>query len=169
MQGIPHIASTPHDGRRSSVPPARREQYPAPHTGRDMAPRMPYQGAAPHVTPAARPPEAAAPQHPVFISRSGWRRRTLQGMALAVGCSCLGYLAFVGMLVSGLRQPVGTHPPSMNGPAPSGPGTGTSQYGRGAPARAEAHRPSARNRADRDDRRRPPAGRSAPPAGGPKQ
>ncbi|KOT87350.1 hypothetical protein ADK86_36065 [Streptomyces sp. NRRL F-5755] len=121
------------------------------------------------MAPAARPPEAAAPRHPVFISRSGWRRRTLHGVAVAVGCSCLGYLVFVGMLISGLRQPVGTHPPSMNGPAPSGPGTGASQYGRGAPARAEAHRPSAGDRAGRDDRRRPPAGRSAPSVGGPKQ
>ncbi|MFH8748127.1 hypothetical protein ACH4GK_31360 [Streptomyces rimosus] len=133
-----------------------------------MRPRLPHHGAAPHVTPAARPPEAAAPRPPVFISRSGWRRRTLQGAALAVGCSCFGYLLFVGMLISGLRQPVGTHPPSMNGPVASGPDTGTSQYGRGTPARAEAHRPSARDRAERDDCR-PPAGRSAPPAGGPKQ
>ncbi|OKI00974.1 hypothetical protein A6A06_19010 [Streptomyces sp. CB02923] len=134
-----------------------------------MTPRMPHQGAALRVPPAARRPEAAVPRHPVFISRSGWRRRTLQVVALAVGCACFGYLLFVGMLISGLRQPVGTHPPSMTGPVPSGPVAGTSQYGRGAPARAEAHRPPAGARADRDDRRRPPAGRSAPSAGGPKQ
>lgn len=169
MQGIPHIASTPHDGRLSSVPPVRREQYPAQQTRWDMTQRMPHQGAVPRVPPAAQRPKAAVPRHPVFISQSGWRRRTLQGVALAVGCTCLGYLLFVGMLVSGLRQPVGTHPPSMNGPVPSGPDTGKSQYGRGAPVRAEAHRPSARAQADRDDRRRPPAGRSAPSAGGPKQ
>ncbi|MEU9124490.1 hypothetical protein AB0C96_32350 [Streptomyces sp. NPDC048506] len=121
------------------------------------------------MTPAARPPQAAARQLPVFIDQSGWRRRTLQGVALAVGCSCLGYLLFVGTLISGLRQPVGTHPPSLNGPAPSGPDTGKSQHGHGAPDRAEAHRPPARAHADRDDHRRPPAGRSAPSAGGPEQ
>lgn len=165
MQGIPHIASTPHDGRLSSVPPARREQ----HTGRDMTHRMPHRVAAPRVTPVAQRPQAAAPQLPVFIDQSGWRRRTLQGVALAVGCACLGYLLFVGTLISGLRQPVGTHPPSTNGPAPSGPDTGKAPHGPAAPARAEAHRPPARAHADRDDRRRPPAGRSVPPAGGLKQ
>ncbi|MFI2235843.1 hypothetical protein [Streptomyces chrestomyceticus] len=120
------------------------------------------------MTQAARRPEAAPPRPPVFIAQSGWRRRTLQGVALAVGCACLGYLLFVGMLISGLRQPVGTHPPSTKGPVPSGPDSGTSQYSSGAPVRAEAHRPSARAHADRDHRR-PPAGRSAPSAGGPKQ
>ncbi len=173
VQGIPHIASTPHDGRSSSVPPARREPYTAQHTGRDMTQRMPHRGAvsatAPRVSPAARRPQAAAPQLPVFISQSGWRRRTLQGVALAVGCACVGYLLFVGTLISGLRQPVGTHPPSMNGPVPSGPGTGTTQVGHGAPARAEAHRPPAKAHADRDDHLHPSAGRSAPSAGGPKQ
>ncbi|MFD7669166.1 hypothetical protein [Streptomyces sp. NPDC059788] len=129
---------------------------------------MPHRSAASRVTPAARRPEAASTRHPVFIARSGWRRRTLQGAALAVGCACLGYLLFVGTLISGLRQPVGTHPPSMNGPVPSGPDAGKSRYGRGAPARAEAHRPPARTQADRDARR-PPAGRSAPSAGGPRQ
>lgn len=169
VQGIPHIASTPHDGRLSSVPPARGEQYPARQTGWDMTQRLPHQGAAPRVAPAARRPEAVLPRHPVFIARSSWRTRTLQCVALAVGCACLGYLLFVGMVISGLRQPVGAHPPSVNGPVPSGPDTGKSQYGRGAHARAEAYRLPARAQADRDDRRQPPAGRSAPPAGGPKQ
>ncbi len=169
MQGIPHIASTPHDGRLSSVTPARREPYPAQHPGQDMTQRMPYRSAAPRVTSAARRPQSAASQLPVFISQSGWRRRALQGVALAAGCACFGYLLFVGTLISELRQPLGTHPPSMNGLAPSGPATGTSQHDHGAPARAEAHRPPARAHADRDDRRRPPAGRSAPSAGGLKQ
>lgn len=181
MQGIPHIASTPHDGRWSSVPPARREQqHTGQYTARDMTQRIPPPVAAPRVTPAARRPRAAAPQLPVFIDQSGWRRRTLQGVALAVGCACLGYLLFVGTLVSGLRQPVGTQPPSTNGPAPSGPDTGTdtrpdtgtSQHGRGVPDQAGAHRPPAGVHADRDHHRRPSTGgtgRSAPAAGGPKQ
>ncbi|MGW7414196.1 hypothetical protein [Streptomyces sp. NPDC054863] len=129
--------------------------------------------AAPRVYPAARRPQAAAPQLPVFIDQSGWRRRTLQGVALAVGFACLGYLLFVGALISGLRQPVGTHPPSTNVPAPSGPDTGTSQRGHGAPDRAEADRTEAdrspaRGVVDRDDHR-PPSGRSVPSAGGPEQ
>ncbi|MFD8548215.1 hypothetical protein [Streptomyces sp. NPDC059649] len=134
-----------------------------------MTQPVPHRGVAPRGTPAARRPQAAAPQLPVFIGRSGWRRRMLQALALAVGCACLGYLLFVGTLISGLRQSVGTHPPSMNGPVPSGPDTGTAQRGHGAPARAEAHRPPARAHVDRDDHRRPPAGRAAPPAGGTKQ
>ncbi|MEV8016959.1 hypothetical protein AB0O76_11535 [Streptomyces sp. NPDC086554] len=112
MQGIPHIASTPHDGRSSPVPPARREQYTAHHPAREVTRRTP-------------------PQLPVFIDQSGWRRRTLQGMALAVSCACLGYLLLVGTVISGLWQPVGTHPPSTKGPAPSAPDTGTA--GRSAP------------------------------------
>ncbi|GGO39529.1 MULTISPECIES: hypothetical protein [Streptomyces] len=95
MQGTPHIASTPHDGRWSPVPPARGEQHPA------------------------RRPRAAEPRLPVFIDESGLRRRTLQGVALLVGCACVGYLLFVGAVVSGLREPVGTRPPSTNGPAPA--------------------------------------------------
>ncbi|TJZ54075.1 hypothetical protein FCH28_12745 [Streptomyces piniterrae] len=134
-----------------------------------MTQRMPHRVAAPHVTQAARHPQDADPQLPVFIDESGWRRRALQGMALAVGCACLGYLLFVGTLVSGLRQPVGTQPPSLSGPVPSGPVTGKSQHGYAAPGRAEAHRPPARTQADRGDHR-PPSGRSAPPpAGGLKQ
>ncbi|MGW7082188.1 hypothetical protein ACWGH2_01620 [Streptomyces sp. NPDC054871] len=91
------------------------------------------------------------------------RRRTLQGLALVVGCACLGYLLFVGTVISGLWQPVGTQPPSMNAPAaPAHPGAKKAQEAPGAPARAGA-------RADRDDHRRPPAGRAAPPAGGPEK
>jgi hypothetical protein len=80
VQGIPHIASTPHDGRSSPVPPAREAQQ----------------------------------RLPVFVDQSGWRRRTLQGLALAVGCACLGYLLFLGTLISGLWQPVGSQPPSTD-------------------------------------------------------
>ncbi|MGW5734044.1 MULTISPECIES: hypothetical protein [Streptomyces] len=109
--------------------------------------------AAPRANPAARRPPAAVDQLPVFIDRSGLRRRTLQGMALVVGCACLGYLVFVGTLVGGLLQPVGTRPPGTGVPASAArdaPGTDTS---------GQAH-------ADRDDRRRPPTGRSAPPPAG---
>ncbi|MFD3573640.1 hypothetical protein [Streptomyces sp. NPDC058644] len=114
MQGTPHIASTPHHGRWSSVHP-------------DVAQRMPDRAAVvPRATPATRRPDDADPQLPVFIDQSGWRRRALQGLALMVGCACVGYLLFVGALISGLRQPVGTHPPSTNAPAPSGPDTGRS-------------------------------------------
>ncbi|MFG2648480.1 hypothetical protein [Streptomyces sp. NPDC048436] len=94
-------------------------------------------------------------QLPVFVDQSGWRRRTLQAMALAVGCACLGYLLFVGTLMSGLWQPVGTQPPSTSGPVADRP---------------EADRPPAKAHAGRENHRRPPSGRSAPPpAGGPEQ
>jgi hypothetical protein len=126
-----------------------------------MTQRLPHQVVATHVAPVTRRPRAAAPQLPVFIDQSGWRRRTLQGVGLAVGLACLGYLLFAGVLISGLRQPVGTQPPSTNGPARSGPDTGKSSHGSGTPVRAEAHA---------DHYRRPLSGRSAPPsAGGPKQ
>ncbi|WP_438290873.1 hypothetical protein [Streptomyces sp. HUAS TT7] len=130
-----------------------------------MTQHLPHQVVAPRVTPVTRRPRAAAaPQLPVFIDQSGWRRRTLQGVGLAVGLACLAYLLFAGVLISGLRQPVGTHPPSMtstNGLVRSGPDTGESSYGSGIPVRAEAHA---------DHYRRPLSGRSAPPsAGGPKQ
>ncbi|MFI6055755.1 hypothetical protein ACIBCO_37440 [Streptomyces violascens] len=139
-----------------------------------MTQRLPHQAVATHVTPVTRRPQAAAPQPPVFIDQSGWRRRTLQGVALAVGLACLGYLLFVGVLVSGLRQPVGTHPPSTtstNRPARSGPDTGKSSHGSGTPVRAEAHRPSVEAHAARENHySRPLSGRSAPPsAGGPEQ
>ncbi|MFC8131357.1 hypothetical protein [Streptomyces sp. NPDC057302] len=183
MQGTPHIASTPHDGRPPSGPPARRARYTeeqytarAPYgaqaqytdrgAGLDVPPRMPHQVAEPRVTPVARLPQAADPQPPIFIDQTGWRRRTLQGLALAVGCACLGYLLFVGTLVSGLWQPVGSRPPSTDGPAPTGPESGKSPRGSGAQARDEAQGQPSRAHADRDDRRRPPSGRSAPPAGG---
>ncbi|MEV2250715.1 hypothetical protein AB0I94_09075 [Streptomyces sp. NPDC050147] len=133
MQGTPHIASTPHDGRLPSVSP-----YPYPS------------GAA----PTARRPPAAAPQLPVFIDQSGRRRRALQGFGLLVGCASLGYLLFAGTLISGLWQPVGTHPPSTDAPASSGVNTD------GLPAGA---------RADRDEHRHPPAARSTPPTGVRKQ
>ncbi|MFH8489494.1 hypothetical protein [Streptomyces longisporoflavus] len=95
-------------------------------------------------------------------------------MALVAGGACLGYLLFVGTLIGGLLEPVGTQPPSTNAPAPAGPDTGASQRGSGTPARADAGgsragAPSQAGRADRHDRRRPPAGRTAPPAGGPGQ
>lgn len=132
MQGTPHIASTPHDGRLPSVSP-----YPP--GGAAPAARRPPAAAV----PSARRPPAAAPQLPVFIDRSGWRRRTLQGLGLLVGCACVGYLLFAGTLISGLWQPVGTHPPSTDAPASSGAGTsGGSSAG---------------------------SSRSVPPAGGPKQ
>ncbi|MGW6062465.1 hypothetical protein [Streptomyces sp. NPDC055189] len=119
----------------------------------------------------------------MFIDQSGWRKRTLQGMAVIVGGACLGYLLFVGTLMSGLMQPVGTQPPSTNAPAPAGRDTGDTQRGSGTPARADAGRSQARAdagrsqaradagrsqagaRADRHERR-PPAGRTVPPAGG---
>ncbi|UQT55461.1 hypothetical protein M4V62_10365 [Streptomyces durmitorensis] len=131
----------------------------AQYTGRDMPQRMPHRtpqgmphrAAEPRVPPVARLPQAVDPQPPIFIDQSGWRRWTLQGLALVVGCTCLGYLAFVGTVVSDLWQPVGTQPPSTNGPVSTrGDGDGDADAGR------EDHRP-------------PAADRAAPPAGGLKQ
>ncbi|MFI1678242.1 hypothetical protein [Streptomyces sp. NPDC020607] len=128
----------------------------------------PHIAGTPHTARAApvtrRPEAAAAPQLPVFIDESGWRRRALQGMALLVGCACLGYLLFVGALASGLRNPVGTHPPSTNGTSTStGTHTGTSTD---TATRTSAHHSDG----DGGDRHRPPTGRSGrPPAGGAEQ
>ncbi|MGW2224276.1 hypothetical protein [Streptomyces formicae] len=109
MQGTPHIASTPHDGRSSPIPPAREAQ--PQRVGRED------------------------PQLPVFVDQSGWRKRTLQGMALVVGSACVGYLAFVGTLVSGLQQPVGSHPPSTTNTTDTANTTGaTNTTGRGGRA-----------------------------------
>ncbi len=167
MQGIPHIASTPHDGRSSPVPPARGARP----TGRAMTPRVPYEAvtprtpyeAPPHAAPVTRHPRAADPQLPVFIDESGWRRRALQGVAVVVSCACVGYLLFVGTLMSGLLRPVGTQPPSTNESVPAGPDTGKRAQRSDASGRTDAH-------ADRDSHRRPSSGRSVrPPAGGPGQ
>ncbi|MGW7269843.1 hypothetical protein ACWGH5_04955 [Streptomyces sp. NPDC054864] len=111
----------------------------------------------------------AEPQIPVFIDESGWRRRTLQGIGLAVGCACVGYLLFVGTIVSGFGQPVGTQPPSTNAPAGPNAPAAPSRQDAGAPPEDPGAPVPAGARADRDEHRRPPAGRSAPPAGGPKQ
>ncbi|MGW6025443.1 hypothetical protein [Streptomyces sp. NPDC055099] len=137
MQGTPHIASTPHDGRWPS-------EAPYPPGAAAPVPRRPPVVPRPQ---AARRPPAAAPQLPVFIDRSGWRRRTLQGLGLLVGCGCLGYLLFAGTLISGLWQPVGTHPPSTDAPASSGADT---------PAGTSADTSAGSSRSD-------------PPAGGPRQ
>jgi hypothetical protein len=105
-----------------------------------MPQNLPHRAAAPRVTPAARraPDE---PELPIFVDRSGWRRRTLQGVALVVGCACLGYLAFVGALISGLREPVGTHPPRTNVPAPVGQDSGKFSHGSGRSAQPPAGAP----------------------------
>lgn len=105
MRGTPHIAGTPYDGRPPSVP----ARPPGP----------------------AGPPAASRP--PVFIDPSGRRRRALQGAGLVVGCVCLGYLLFVGTLAGGLLEPVGTHPPGTDAPAPAaGHDSGGAADGRAA-------------------------------------
>ncbi|MEU6823348.1 hypothetical protein ABZ921_22160 [Streptomyces atriruber] len=112
-----------------------------------------------------RRPEPVDPQLPVFIDESGWRRRTLQGMALVVGCGCLGYLLFVGTMLSGLRTPVGTHPPSTNGPASSAPDHATSPRSQGHTKTNHATPDTPAGHEARHHR--PPGGRSVvPPAGG---
>ncbi|MFD0413828.1 hypothetical protein [Streptomyces sp. NPDC127108] len=148
-----------------------------------MTPRVPYEAMAPHVPPVAPRPRAADPELPVFIDESGWRRRALQGVAVVVSCACVGYLVFVGTLMTGLLRPVGTEPPSTNGPVPAGPDSGERAQGPDAPGRTDADRPRAGDHrpqsdahaeagahADRDHHRRPSTGRSVPPpAGGPRQ
>ncbi|QEU90971.1 hypothetical protein [Streptomyces kanamyceticus] len=131
MQGTPHIASTPHDGRSSPIPPARGAQ--PQRTGRED------------------------PQLPVFVDQSGWRKRTLQGMALVVGSACVGYLAFVGTLVSGLQQPVGTHPPSTKNTTDTTDATDTTNTAdKGGRARSGQHA----------DKSSYGSGRSVPPPAG---
>ncbi|WP_157872394.1 hypothetical protein [Streptomyces silaceus] len=105
--------------------------------------------------PAPRRPHEDEPQLPVFVDESGWRRRALQGIALVVGCVCLGYLFFVGVLGSGLLQPVGTQPPSVKGPAaPDDTGSTSPRrpgHRSGGSVRAEARQASAEKRAERTE------------------
>ncbi|MEV5977429.1 hypothetical protein [Streptomyces sp. NPDC052114] len=124
--------------------------------------------AVPRAAPAPPRAQDAEPELPVFVDESGWRRRALQGAALVVGGVCLGYLAFVGTLASGLLQPVGTQPPRVDGPSAQDD-DGRQAHRSGGAVRAEARQAAARERAERDKHRRPPAGRSAPPAGGPRR
>lgn len=53
---------------------------------------------------------------PVFIERSGRRRRLLRSVAAVLGCACAGYLLFLVVLVDALREPPGTAPPRMDVP-----------------------------------------------------
>ncbi|MDQ8702599.1 hypothetical protein RCO28_08870 [Streptomyces sp. LHD-70] len=53
---------------------------------------------------------------PVFIERSGRRRRVLRSVAAVLGCACAGYLLFLVVLVDAVRQPAGTAPPRMDVP-----------------------------------------------------
>ncbi|QKW08137.1 hypothetical protein HUT18_18900 [Streptomyces sp. NA04227] len=103
-------------------------------------------------------PEAT--QGPVFIDHSGWRRRLLQAVALTVGSVCVGYLLFLGTVITGLWKPVGTQPPSTTGPLTSGP----DRPGRDPGAQAEGHRPSPEAHPDRH--RRSPAPPSPDPRAG---
>ncbi|NBE52947.1 hypothetical protein [Streptomyces boluensis] len=65
------------------------------------------------MTPARR---RGRRNRPVFIERSGRRRRLLRSFAAVLGCACAGYLLFLVVLVDALRQPAGTAPPSMDVP-----------------------------------------------------
>lgn len=126
--------------------------------------------AAQRASPLAVPPvmRPRAGRRPVFIDHSGWRRRLLQTAALGLGLVCLGYLAFVGALVTGFGQPVGTAPPTMNGPGPSGPDRAGPPGGGGIPSRAEVHRPPGNTEAGHQ-RSRQPVRRTGVQAGGLKQ
>ncbi|MEU1706676.1 hypothetical protein ABZ478_14880 [Streptomyces sp. NPDC005706] len=92
-------------------------------------------GTHPAQRPEAQPPETR--RRPVFIDQSGRRRRLMQLVSLSVGLACSGYLLFVGTLVGGLMEPMGSAPPRTHVPGPGGHGTPGPTDG---PARA--HRPS---------------------------
>ncbi|MGW1586718.1 hypothetical protein [Streptomyces sp. NPDC002386] len=93
----------------------------------------------PGTHPAQRPRTPAPEVHrrPVFIDHTGRRRRALQLVSLSVGLACSGYLLFVGALVGGLMEPMGSAPPRTHGPAPAGHDTPGPA---GSPA--HAHHPS---------------------------
>ncbi|MGW0731981.1 hypothetical protein [Streptomyces sp. NPDC002851] len=57
---------------------------------------------------------------PVFIERSGLRRKLLRYLAVTLGCACAGYLVFLGVIVGALKDPGRQLPPRMDEPLPTG-------------------------------------------------
>ncbi|WP_208883382.1 hypothetical protein [Streptomyces armeniacus] len=56
---------------------------------------------------------------PVFIERSGRRRRLLRSFAAVLGCACAGYLVFLTLVFHALQQPAGKAPPKISEPLPT--------------------------------------------------
>ncbi|MFC7310426.1 hypothetical protein ACFQVC_40220 [Streptomyces monticola] len=56
---------------------------------------------------------------PVFIERSGHRRRLMRSLAAMLGCACAGYLVFFFVVFDALQQPAGKAPPRMDEPLPT--------------------------------------------------
>ncbi|WP_327352905.1 hypothetical protein [Streptomyces sp. NBC_01304] len=57
---------------------------------------------------------------PVFIERSGRRRRVLRSLAAVLGCACAGYLVFLTVVLEAVQPPADRTPPTMYEPLPTG-------------------------------------------------
>jgi hypothetical protein len=79
---------------------------------------------------------------PIFIERSGKRRRILRFTAIALGGACGAYLTFAAIVVAGLWQPAGQQPPTTGDAVPAAPVRHDAGQGAGD---GEEGRPSGRS------------------------
>ncbi|MFB6981355.1 hypothetical protein [Streptomyces scopuliridis] len=73
-----------------------------------------------YVTPHGRTRNTLG-NRPIFIERSGKRRKILRLMAIALGSVCGAYLMFVAIVIAGLWLPAGQHTPTTGFTLPATP------------------------------------------------
>ncbi|MEV4972294.1 hypothetical protein [Streptomyces scopuliridis] len=73
-----------------------------------------------YVTPHGRTRNELG-NRPIFIERSGKRRRILRLTAIALGSACGAYLMFVAIVIAGLWLPAGQHTPTTGVTLPATP------------------------------------------------
>ncbi|MEU8585928.1 hypothetical protein AB0C59_02805 [Streptomyces sp. NPDC048664] len=59
--------------------------------------------------------------HPIFVERSGKRRKVLRYTAVALGGACGAYLVFAAVVMAGLWQSLGHQPSGTGGTIPAAP------------------------------------------------
>ncbi|RPK54118.1 hypothetical protein EES43_29515 [Streptomyces sp. ADI96-02] len=101
-----------------------------------------------HLTPHGKTQNQQV-NRPIFIERSGIRRKVLRSAAIALGGACGAYLIFAALLVAGFWQPAGQQgPPGTGASFPTAPGqheAGRSHGGTaGEEVRLRERSPSAR-------------------------
>ncbi|WP_367123424.1 hypothetical protein [Streptomyces phytohabitans] len=99
--------------------------------------------------------------HPIFIERSGRRRRLLRSFAAVLGCACAGYLVFLTLVLHALQQPADRTPPRITEPLRTGDARHDTQVGHGG---GDKRAPRG-DRGDRTDHQRgdpPPEGHRRP-------
>ncbi|MDG4858387.1 hypothetical protein P8605_09520, partial [Streptomyces sp. T-3] len=96
--------------------------------------------------------------HPVFIERSGRRRRLLRSLAAVLDCACAGYLVFLTVVLEAVQPPADRTPPKMYEPLPTSNARHDSEPGASEPGDSRPGDPEPGD---------PKPGRSRPGAGGP--